>query len=119
MTSEDSLFSALTNAGAVSALVGTRVYPDQIPPGTGLPCIGFARSNTEYDNTIHGTTLGARITFEIFCLAQSREAADALADAVVGGIDDSGFVPESRRVETEGEESDSFDVTVLTVNFWE
>lgn len=119
MTAEDSLYAALTGAAAVTAIVSTRCYPDPAPPTAAVPCVVFARQGTEYLNTIHATSLGAEVTFDIYCLAKTREAADALADAVQAGIQTSGFEPVNRRTESDGGESESIEMTVVTVTFWE
>lgn len=119
MTSEDSLYSALTGAAGVAALVGTRVYPDIAAADAAMPALSFSRIATEYLKTIHGGISAALVTFDIYCLAATREAADALAEAVQTGIVGNGFEPTGRRTETDGGESESVEMTVLTVEYWE
>lgn len=119
MSAETELYSALTGDATVAGLVAARVYPDLIPAGSATPCIAFVRSGTEYVSTIHGTTLAGKATLEVYVLADTREAADSLAASVVAGISDNGFVVVNRRAETEGEDGDSYESTVLTVEYWE
>lgn len=119
MTTESVIYEAMKNDGTVYGLVGDRIYPDLIPAAAALPCIGFSRTGTEYLNTIHGVSVGGRVSLDVWAMDTSREGADALASAIVTAISGSGFVPTNRRAETEGESSDSFEVTVLAVDYWE
>ena len=42
MSAETDLYSALTAAGGVTALVSTRIYPNRVPLGTTYPAIGYS-----------------------------------------------------------------------------
>lgn len=47
MSAESTLRSALTGASAVTALVGTRIYPDEAPPNPTVPYVVYQRISTD------------------------------------------------------------------------
>lgn len=91
MSAESSLYSRLSAAAGVTALVSTRIYPDVIPEDAVLPAIAFQRAATDFINTLHGTSLGSTPTLEITCVDSSRVAAIALANAVVQALNATAF----------------------------
>jgi hypothetical protein len=114
MSAETELFDALTDAAAVAALVGTRVYPDLVPQEQALPAIGYARLSTEPIGTIHSCApVMERVTLEVACMASTRTGADALADVASVALGAAGFRGTDRRAEIDPEHS--FSATVLTV----
>lgn len=87
MSAETQLYSTMTAAAGVTALVGQRVYPDVIPQESDLPAIAYQRTGTEFQNTIHGgSPLGQTTTLEIMCVAETRHGANGLAQAVVAAL---------------------------------
>ena len=44
MSAETVLYSTLTGASAVTAIVATRIYPDVVPLEVELPCVAYALS---------------------------------------------------------------------------
>ena len=101
MSAETQFYSALTGAAGVTAIVGSgsaaRIYPDLTPQEIALPCVAYSRTGTEYLTTIHsGVPLGADVTIECWCMATTRTAADALADAVEAAAGAVYFTPASR-----------------------
>jgi hypothetical protein len=68
-------------------LVGTRVYPDFVPEERALPAIAVARANTEYISTIHSVTpLGSIVTLDVWCMAESRAAAEDLGTKAAAAL---------------------------------
>lgn len=116
MNAESDLYSTLSTATQVTNVVGSRIYPDVVPRGVATPCIAFSRVDTEYVMTIHGTLAATRATFELWCMAEQRSAADRLADAVLPVIYSQRFVPTGRRAEFD-DESKVWS-TVLLVDYW-
>ena len=101
MSAEEILYSTLAGAGAITALVGDRVYPDIVPVAA-LPAIAFVTPEAEYLVTIHDN-LPVAVTphIEIWCMAGSRKVADELAEAVLPVVAPAGFRVIARRPEIE------------------
>lgn len=85
MSVESDLFALLSSYADVTAIVGAgnaaRIYPDALPLDEPLPAICYDVATTPI-KTIHGPIAGRENTLTIACWAPSREAANALADAV-------------------------------------
>lgn len=101
MSAEETLYSVLAGAGAITAIVADRVYPDVVPV-SGLPAIAFVTPEAEYLVTIHDLLPVAVVpNIEIWCMAGSRKVADELAEAVLPVIAPAGFRVIGRRPEIE------------------
>lgn len=82
MSAEDIVYAALSGDAGVAALVSGRVSPDKLPQGEPLPAIVYARTDTEYIRTIHSAAAaGSNVTLEVWCMADDRPGAEAVADA--------------------------------------
>ena len=93
MSAETELYAALSAAPAVTALVSTRIYPDAVPQEQVVPSIAYARTDTEFVTTIHSGIPAAQFaTLEVVCMAEARDIADAIADAVLDALGAAGFV---------------------------
>lgn len=115
MTAEESLYAVLSAAAGVAALVGTRIYPDLAPQTASVPCIAFVRESTEFVTTIHANeVVGETANLSIVCIAESRKAADQVADAVQNACIAAGIYPAGRRADLDPE-TDTW-ATVLSVN---
>lgn len=100
MSAEVDLYTALSSATAVSALVSDRIYPDVVPAGANLPCVAYTRTNTEDVTTIHSAAPVAETAFlEVSCMAASRSAAETVANAVQAAAWSGGFIRTDRRAE--------------------
>jgi hypothetical protein len=87
MSAEQAAYAALSADAAVTALVSTRIYPDFVPQEKTLPSVSISRVGTEYITTIHtDTPLGAKVTLEVWCMADARKSAEELADAVIPAL---------------------------------
>lgn len=116
MSVESTLYSTLSAAAGVSALVSSRIYPDVVPQEATLPCVAFARLDTLYENTIHSAVpVIETATMEISCMAVTRIAADALCDAVLAAVGAAQFVPVGRRAEFDFD--NQMYAAVLTVDY--
>jgi hypothetical protein len=121
MSAESLLNSALLADAGVTALVDSginaRIYADFLKQEIGLPAVVFQREETEYVTTIHsGASLGTRVVMETWCLADSRLAAEELADAVEAALPAGGFVISGRRPEF-NPENETFS-TVISSFIW-
>jgi len=116
VSAETVLYAALTAAAGVTALIGTRVYPDVVPQESALPCAAFARLDTEYTTTIHsGVPIAENTTIEISCMALTRASADDVCNAVIAAAGAAGFTPTGRRAEFDSDQQ--LWATVLTVDY--
>jgi hypothetical protein len=119
MSAETQLYSTLSAAAGVTAIVSLRIYPDFIGQEIACPAIVQRRMETEYVTTIHTNAVQAsRVTLEIWCMVLTARAdAEALADAVESALATSQFTPVGRRPEFDNE-TETF-ATVLTVRIWQ
>ncbi len=116
MSAETLLYSTLSGAAAVTAIVSTRIYPDVVPQDATLPCVAFNRIDTVYHTTIHSAVPVAETAIlEITCMSSTRVNADALADAVLAAVGAAGYVPSGRRGEIDTE--NGLWASVLTVEY--
>lgn len=114
MSAETTLYSTLSGAAGVSAIVAARIYPDVVPQDAALPCIGFARGETDYTTTIHATgPVAEDAVFEVSCMATTRSGADALAEAVIAACNTARHDVLARRSDFDFD--NQFYATVLTV----
>lgn len=116
MSAETTLNAALKAAPAVTALVGQRIYPDNVPQEQAPPYVAFTRSGTEYVGTIHGTVVGSKASLEVWCMSSSRKEAEAIADAIETAAAAAKFIPTGRRAEFDSEAE--MWGAVLSVDFW-
>ena len=124
MSAESELFTALAGDAPLVAVVGTRIYPDLVPQDKALPAIALFRTETRPINTIHGgPPLGADVAIEVWCMAETRLAANSLAALCVDAIPASEFVTVDQRSDivplAEKEEGNGILASVLTVEFLE
>lgn len=77
---EEVIFTKLTAHAGLSALIGSRVYPDQLPQRPTLPAITYQRISTQFHATrdqAHGSLERPRFQFD--CWAGSRATSRAVA----------------------------------------
>lgn len=121
MSVETEFLAVLQGAAAVTAIVGAgddaRIDPDLSPGEVTPPCIAFRRAATEYFGTLHAPATDARVSIECWCMAESREAADALGDAVQAAGAAAWFQPIARSAEYDDERR--LWAAVLTFDRWE
>ena len=77
---EQVLRTALVGNGAVSALVGTRVYPVLAPASASLPFIVWRRSGVRRSQTLGGPTGTPTVGLELELYAATYEGVRDLAD---------------------------------------
>jgi hypothetical protein len=91
VSAETVLYSTLSGAAPVSAIVGTNIFPDAAPQDLDPPFIVYNRIGTEPTTTIHGTVVATKVAIEVLCLAETRAVVEGLADAVVTALIAAGF----------------------------
>ncbi len=67
---------------AVTALVGNRVFPDQVPEKKSLPAISMFQVSGQPKDLVDGTVLPRESQWQINCVATTRMTASQLADEV-------------------------------------
>jgi len=84
---EDGIFSLLTGDAAIGGLVGTRVYPTELPEGVTWPAILYMRPDTTREATMDTAGLPVAMV-GIHCFDESPAdvitLAEAVKDALVG-----------------------------------
>jgi hypothetical protein len=81
MSTESTLFTALTNHAGLSALIAARVYPDAVPQGATLPCVVYQRVSTPR-RQVFGSAQAVAVSrprFQLSCWALTASAALDLA----------------------------------------
>jgi hypothetical protein len=79
---ESALYSAIKNASAVAALVGTRVYRAHLPQAPTLPAVAFSRISTTRWVVHSGSVPVQQAIFQVSCWGADSDSAGALAKAV-------------------------------------
>lgn len=118
MSAETQIYSTLTGAAGVTAIVALRIYPDFISQEIALPAIVSQRIDTEYDHTIHNfIAVAIKVITESYCLAATRIGAEALADAVAVALPTGSFRVAARRTEFDPETMTH--MAIITSEVWE
>lgn len=86
MSAESALTSVLLAASAVTAIAGQRIRSDKADETDAQPLVVFSRTGSEPTVALDGTHLRTRVALDVQCWAQTRTAADSLADAVSTAI---------------------------------
>lgn len=82
MSAEQQLFAGLDAHAGLHALVDSRIYPDGLPEGEALPAVVFARVATNPTYSIGNVLLCEDVRFAITAWAETRGAADAIAEQI-------------------------------------
>lgn len=114
MSAETDFRALLVGNAGVTALVGTKVAQNAMPPDKAPPFVVFtATHNPSYG--LDGTLLDDEVTFDVQCWATTSLTADAVADAIDAAL------PASHAVVGRASGYDSelnLDCTVLTIQWW-
>ena len=118
MSAETDLYAALAGSGAVTAVVGNRIFADVRQQETDIPAITHTRTGTDTYNSIHtGHVFAQQATMQVSCLAKDRESAEALGDAVYSALAAAGFVYQDRDAQYEAE-ADLFISNLVFIHNW-
>jgi hypothetical protein len=117
MTAETDLRALLIASSAVTTLVGQRIAVDRIEQGAARPFIVFTRNGTERTKGLDGTVHGVLVTFGVQCWADTRAAAESVAEAVQTALESA--------YHNVGDRSSAYDsdldleASTFTVGWWE
>ena len=84
---EAGLVHKLKNTAAVSALVGTRIYPLRLPQTVTFPAVVYQRVSTVYIHTHGAAGVMPQARMQITCWADTIEGARALGVVVRQALD--------------------------------
>jgi hypothetical protein len=86
MSLESDLYTALSTHGGLSALVGTRIYPNRLPDNPTLPAVVYQRITTNH-NLASGNVPLIRARMQLDCYDDSYLSVVAVAVQVHAALD--------------------------------
>lgn len=87
MTIETKVVTRLTGYTAITAVVGTRIFPVIVRSDTVLPCITYRRLSGERDYTLAGSLGWAAVRISLTAWAADYATARGLADDMRKALD--------------------------------
>lgn len=120
MSAESQLYTLLTGTAAVTALVSTRIYPDEAPPGVTMPFVVYQRISTDADASHDLASISAArldgCRFQVTVIAATQAACIAVlhqirlaierATSVRGLLVDERSVPRDEAAQAHGRQAD-------------
>lgn len=98
MSAESEIYAALTADATLTALVGTRIYPDALPEDGEFPAIVYMREDSNPQYAISGEYYGSFVTIGIQAWAQKRSVSNAVGVAAINAMMLAGMQHDSRKV---------------------
>lgn len=117
MSMESDLRALLVAYAPLTALVSTRIAADRIEQGAARPFVVYTRTGTEPVQTLDGTLHASKATFDVQCWADTRTAAEAVADAIQAAL-----VADARAIvgRASGYDADlDLEATVISIDWWD
>ena len=117
MSAETELRALLVADSATLALVSTRIAADRIEQTAARPFVVYTRTATEVQQSLFGEVLATKVVFDVQIWADTRVAAEAVADAVQAAL-----VADHRAIVSRagGYDADlDLEATVITVDWWD
>lgn len=106
---EEAIYSRLTAASAVTALVSTRIYPNKIPQEATLPAVAYQRISARRVKAHAAPTGLARVRVQVTCVARTYSEVKGLAvvvrkalEGVIGTV--GGLAVQGSWLETDADE---------------
>lgn len=81
------IVAQLRATSTVTALVSTRIYPDQREQASALPCVVYFRVSEMLDQHLGGLSGLRMARYQFDCWASTRVTADAVAEALIAAMD--------------------------------
>jgi hypothetical protein len=107
------LRTALVSSTAVTAIIGTRIYPVLAPASAALPLVTWRRSGIERGQTLAGPAGLPRVSVEFSIYGTTYEQARELADAMRVVLDGYGGTVDNTTVRQTSLEDESDDFVTL------
>ena len=117
MSAESEIRTLLGAASAVTSLVSTRIRANRAEQGDDRPFVIFTRSATEVQQGLGGTVLATKVVFDVECWADTRLAAEALADAVQAALVADGRAIVGRASGYDGDLD--LEASIVSVDWWD
>lgn len=86
MSPEQTVNDTLRLATGVTALVGSRIYPDSAPEKTQTPYIVYTRLSTDPVYSLNNTPIAEQAFMQATCWAQTRIDAETVANAAQAAL---------------------------------
>ncbi len=83
---ENGLYDRLSNYAGLTALVGARVYASHLPQNTTFPCSAYRKINSTPRSLLATDSTVYDSEFDIGCFAKTYDAANDVAEQVVGAL---------------------------------
>lgn len=107
------LRSALVGSAAVSAIVGSRIYPVLAPASAAMPLVTWRRSGVQREQTLRGPMGLPRVSVEYSIYGTTYEQARELADAMRVVLDGYGGTLDNTTIRQTSLEDESDDFVTL------
>lgn len=117
MSAETDTYAILAGGMGSPQPVQDRIFPDSLPDDATLPAIVYRRVGTVPVLTLNSSTDAAQVTIETECWANTRAAANALANAINAAMIAASHMPIERQ-NFQDEETGEFAVT-QSFSVWE
>lgn len=116
MSPEELVVATLNAAPAVTALVGDRIFPDEIPQERSLPAIVYRRAATDPRFTLNDTLAATRALMRLSCWSTSRLQAETIGDAAIAALVAQKIMPVGRDGFSDPETGE--EAALLEVEVW-
>lgn len=107
------LRSALVGSAAVSAIVGSRIYPVLAPASAAMPLVTWRRSGVQREQTLSGPMGLPRVSVEYSIYGTTYEQARELADSMRAVLDGYGGTLDNTTIRQTSLEDESDDFVTL------
>jgi hypothetical protein len=77
----------LLTKASVTALIGTRIYPQEAKQGVAYPRIIYRETGGDRTNSLSGANEQVKTSFELTCQSEDGDEAKAIADALENVLD--------------------------------
>lgn len=89
MTMEEALYSYLSGYAGLTALVGTRIYPEMLPDSPTYPAVSYSRVSTRRERTLTIPSVAAvEARFQCSCWGERYADAKAVAVQIKAALQD-------------------------------
>ena len=84
---ERALYTHITESSTIAALIGVRLFPNQIPQGQKMPAAVYQQSKGVRQHTMDGPVGMVDSQYSVTCYAESYSQAKSLSEAIRNRLD--------------------------------
>lgn len=88
MDIETALVTYLKAHTGLTALIGAKLFPEEIPQGTVLPAVSYIKISDVKDHTLSGQLKNERPIFQFTCFALTKSAVRLVANQIKLALND-------------------------------